>query len=442
MITLLDAVLGSHDSSVYDGEFPFVNLGVVLQYAFLIFTSIVLINLLIAKMSSTFSDVSAHAFNQWQYIKAATTRDFLLLGEKSPLCMLPPPFNLATTFVYPLHYYTLWKFKSDLTLDKEAKVLSVGGAVADIIIAIIYLAVFGVIEFVNFLITNIRSGQLNFILAMMILFFPLGFLFFIFIIILGFPQFSLPLLVKKKGSIFLLKKGLESAKEDKNPDLLLFTPEDVFRIFSIVMQPPQGKKLNDMSDRLDELKLELKAEGRITSGRLDEIMQLLKGKSAPLEILLEESSNALESTEHDAVDAEDHQIPDRSVGRSEIEVVPIKSVTQIIGENTSSSMKRRSLDNMQGRGAARIGEGGMAVLKSLSFASTAPSSSSSSSSSSSTAAAAAAAAQSDQEGSTREEDAEPTYFPSASSLASVYTSVTQVSKARPLTLFVSLLFLL
>ena len=44
-------------------------------------------------------------------VQAEIVHDYRLGEEKSPLCILPAPFNALTIMVYPLHYYVMSKFK-------------------------------------------------------------------------------------------------------------------------------------------------------------------------------------------------------------------------------------------------------------------------------------------------------------------------------------------
>jgi hypothetical protein len=47
----------------------------------------------------------------------------MLLEENNPFCMLPPPLNLITIFVYPLHVWALDRYN-----------ISVAGTVSDYVL--------------------------------------------------------------------------------------------------------------------------------------------------------------------------------------------------------------------------------------------------------------------------------------------------------------------
>lgn len=126
---------------------------------YVIFVMIILLNLIIARMSSTHEKINDKSFEQWSMVMAKNVQDCLLINEKvcmclyicgficmyayiyavsvfvyiyvcnhhnvclliyilihffyvyiqnNPLCMLPPPFNAICTAVYPLDYWAKW----------------------------------------------------------------------------------------------------------------------------------------------------------------------------------------------------------------------------------------------------------------------------------------------------------------------------------------------
>lgn len=118
-ITLFKTSLGQWDFSWFDtpdGMTPshrsteYKQVGIGLLIIYIIITSIMLLNLLIARMSNTHQRISDHALQEWSFIKASTVRQFVLLNARSPLCMLPPPFNLLSA---PLYLIDLFWLRSD-----------------------------------------------------------------------------------------------------------------------------------------------------------------------------------------------------------------------------------------------------------------------------------------------------------------------------------------
>jgi hypothetical protein len=127
-LTLFDAALGSHDFETYNGH-KYQNLGFVTMGLYTTFVSIILLNLIIARMSSTHDKISDKSFEQWSMVMAKNVKDCLLIKEKSsPMCMLSPPFNIISTVMFPLD---LWA-KTVTWRDNE--VPSISGTVSDRII--------------------------------------------------------------------------------------------------------------------------------------------------------------------------------------------------------------------------------------------------------------------------------------------------------------------
>ena len=106
-IALFDASLFNYDHTIFDGQFPFWSLGTTLQITFTVFAGIVLMNLLIAKMSQTYQRISSISYDTWQYSKAEATFENLLIGERSPFSMLPPPLNIVPSLCYFPHYLAI-----------------------------------------------------------------------------------------------------------------------------------------------------------------------------------------------------------------------------------------------------------------------------------------------------------------------------------------------
>ena len=68
---------------------------------------IIIFNLLIARMADTYAKIDEKSFYQWAKQLAKNGRSFMLLQERSPLCMLPPPFNIFPSLLYPIHQWSI-----------------------------------------------------------------------------------------------------------------------------------------------------------------------------------------------------------------------------------------------------------------------------------------------------------------------------------------------
>lgn len=178
LLTLLDGAFGQHDYGQMDKDSPYFYIGVALQVVYIILTMVILFNLLIAKMSTTYANSEEKALEEWEYSRATIVEQFLLVGEASPLSALPAPLNLITTLFYLPHYlninltmygtyfrtnqFYLWHEDTgkgtevkipatDLTSEEreelsEKEVTSISGTVADYVLAIITAPLIGLVE--------------------------------------------------------------------------------------------------------------------------------------------------------------------------------------------------------------------------------------------------------------------------------------------------------
>jgi len=80
------------------------NIGNFLLVIFLLFSTVMLLNLLIARMANTHNKIDGKSTQEWSYFMGQTLQNFILLREKSCLSMLPAPFNLLTAIFLPIQY--------------------------------------------------------------------------------------------------------------------------------------------------------------------------------------------------------------------------------------------------------------------------------------------------------------------------------------------------
>ena len=78
-----------------------IYIGIVLNCIFLGFSLVLLLNLLIAKFSNTYQKINETATAEWSYFIGKSLQQNIILKDRSPLCMLPPPFNTITIIVAP-----------------------------------------------------------------------------------------------------------------------------------------------------------------------------------------------------------------------------------------------------------------------------------------------------------------------------------------------------
>ncbi|CAE7561665.1 unnamed protein product, partial [Symbiodinium microadriaticum] len=111
----------------------------------------------------THDKIDEKAFLEWSLVMAKNAQDFMLLQEKSPLCMLPPPLNLIPSLLYATHngYISLacrardWdeRKRSKKSVEKAQSVLNRSKAVGTVqavnVLALLYERVTTVAPKVN-----------------------------------------------------------------------------------------------------------------------------------------------------------------------------------------------------------------------------------------------------------------------------------------------------
>lgn len=108
-LSLYSATLGGFDFDVEGNEFDSINkLGVALLTVYVLGSSVLLLNLLVAQMSATYSRIADKSMQEWSFFIAKTVQQFILIEEKSPFAVLPAPFNIITSAIAPIHYILLW----------------------------------------------------------------------------------------------------------------------------------------------------------------------------------------------------------------------------------------------------------------------------------------------------------------------------------------------
>jgi hypothetical protein len=91
MVVLFDAAIGDHDFAMFDGD----GIGEIMMVGYIVLLSLVLLNLVVARMSATHEKLNASALEVWSRSQALNAEEFLLLEDRKPLCMLPAPLNIV-----------------------------------------------------------------------------------------------------------------------------------------------------------------------------------------------------------------------------------------------------------------------------------------------------------------------------------------------------------
>jgi hypothetical protein len=109
-------------------------LGLVLLVMLLIITSILLINLLIARMTNSHQYIIQQAFRVWSFEKAKTVKQMMLSNERHACSMLPAPLNYLTMLVAPVHYYYLYYTPPVTNSFGSSMRLSVAGTLSNVVL--------------------------------------------------------------------------------------------------------------------------------------------------------------------------------------------------------------------------------------------------------------------------------------------------------------------
>ena len=148
--TLFNAMNYTYDLNGFDqADQQSTSLGVWLLFVFILWTVVVLMNILVAYVVSIYPYVNDMASRAWLLVKAKQLQQYLLVHEKSPLCMLPAPLNLITSAFYPLHYLHTWR--SRLYIERSGPTcVSIAGSIADLFLKLIFFIPAVLIEFYLF----------------------------------------------------------------------------------------------------------------------------------------------------------------------------------------------------------------------------------------------------------------------------------------------------
>lgn len=111
-LTLIQNTLQTFDFDAFLTDSNIVNiLGISLLVVFLVLTEVVLLNLLIAKMSSSYEVIKVQSRQEWSFAFAKLVTQYMLLEEHHVFCLLPAPFNLVTIAFLPFQYYGMKWFR-------------------------------------------------------------------------------------------------------------------------------------------------------------------------------------------------------------------------------------------------------------------------------------------------------------------------------------------
>jgi hypothetical protein len=119
-LTLVDSALGQHDFEVFAGNAHEVN-GVSLMIFYKILVTIVILNLIVARMSATHDKINDNSLEVWAKLQAVNTQQFMLLRERNIFCVLPAPLNVLSILAGVVE--SVQRFFIEMKLKKKLRIL-------------------------------------------------------------------------------------------------------------------------------------------------------------------------------------------------------------------------------------------------------------------------------------------------------------------------------
>lgn len=101
ILNTISVSLGNFDLTMNAEGGPLYNtIAKLVLLLYLIFTAVILLNLLIARMSGTHDKVDEKARQEWVYNHASNVKQFTLVFEQHPFEMAPAPLNIPMAFLF------------------------------------------------------------------------------------------------------------------------------------------------------------------------------------------------------------------------------------------------------------------------------------------------------------------------------------------------------
>jgi Ion transport protein len=107
-LSVFTVTFGQINFSAFSSNNDAVNtVGVLLIVTIIVFTAVLLINLLIAQMTNSYQRVKDQAFREWAFSYARVVKQCMRRNDLNVLTMLPAPLNLIPIALAVPHYYIM-----------------------------------------------------------------------------------------------------------------------------------------------------------------------------------------------------------------------------------------------------------------------------------------------------------------------------------------------
>lgn len=155
--TLFELIFRNFDLTMFDNlEKPQLGiLGISMVVMFMLWTVCILFNMIIARIMATHEDYCNRALRMWMLVKARQVQQYLLVFESSPMCMLPPPFNLIPSALYIPHVLYTWRAR---LYSHRTHCISLAGTVCDKLLFIVFLVPAALVDYLSLLSKSISTG--------------------------------------------------------------------------------------------------------------------------------------------------------------------------------------------------------------------------------------------------------------------------------------------
>jgi hypothetical protein len=219
-VTLFGAIFANFSIDQYDISNPYQWIHVSILTVYIVFTTVILLNLIIARMSNTHQEVSNRSFEKWNFFKATLLKKFILVKERHPFSMLPAPFNVIPIVLSPVHFY--WMYSQGK--DNDEPFISVCGTASDVTMAFVMSFLAPIFELSRLIYLAVHSFVVNEISFTGIEIFQL--LSLIILSPIGYVPYVLSLLFASCNQYTrVLKKRTSRQDSTKKDSFYIFYPE-------------------------------------------------------------------------------------------------------------------------------------------------------------------------------------------------------------------------
>lgn len=167
--SLFNAMFLNFDITIFNQTSQSI-LGKALLIVYLVWMTVVLFNTIIGHIIVVYSQKKEISIREWSLFHARELQKQLLVYERSPMCMLAPPFNIPLILVYFAHVFMIWRAR---LFWNRSHIISLAGEVADKLLGVMFLIPAMILEYLTMIQKSTNSAAT---MSASILLIPLGLL--------------------------------------------------------------------------------------------------------------------------------------------------------------------------------------------------------------------------------------------------------------------------